>query len=60
MNSERYQIVWVENHGFGVIREQHTHYAVVEFSHDGHSWRIVVDNEDYEPATSINFGHEEI
>lgn len=60
MDSERYEVVWVDDHGFGIVREKHTHYVVVEFVHEGHSWRLIVDNEDYEPAHEITLGHEEI
>jgi hypothetical protein len=60
MDNERYQIVRVEGYGLGVIREQHAHYAVVEFKQAGHVWTVVVDNDDYEVAEEITLGYEEI
>lgn len=46
--------------GLGIIREQHTHFAVIEFSVSGHRWRLVVDNDDYDIVDEVHLGYQEL
>jgi len=60
MASERYKIVRVENEGLGVLVSEHAHYAVIRFNHEGHSWLLAVEHDDYEVESEIGLGYEEI
>jgi hypothetical protein len=57
---ETYPVVLVSGIGLGVIKEQHTHHAVVEFNDGKHKWSIVVDENEYDLVSDINIGMEEI
>lgn len=60
MSPERYQIVLVEGHGYGIVRKQYAHFAEVEL-HDGYNaWNIIVQNDEFEVVEQINLGHEEV
>jgi hypothetical protein len=62
LSNETYQVAWVEGHGYGVVRESHTHYAMIELNSDnpGHGWLVAVDHDDYTIIEEISVGHKEI
>lgn len=60
MVNERFQVARVDDVGLGIIREQHTHFAVIEFNTSGHRWRLVVDNDDYDIVDEVHLGYQEL
>lgn len=58
--NEAYRIAEVEEYGLGIIKEEHVHYAVIEFAADGHLWQMIVENGDYRVVDEITIAHEEI
>jgi hypothetical protein len=59
MRSEKFPIVLVSGIGLGVLKEQHTHHAVVEFNDGKHKWKIVVSEDEYDVVDDITIGLEE-
>lgn len=56
----RYQIAQVQGMGLGLIIEQHTYYAIIEFRSMGHRWQVIADTDDYDIVQTIGLGFEEI
>jgi hypothetical protein len=60
MKSEKYPVVLVAGIGLGILKEQHSHHAVVEFNDGKHKWSIVVYENEYDIVNDITIGMEEI
>lgn len=58
--TEKYPIVLVAGIGLGILKQKHTHHAVVEFNDGKHKWTIVVTENEYDIVDDINIGYEEI
>lgn len=52
---ERVALAVVEGYpGVGTVKQENTHFAVIEFRLAGHRWEVVADSEEY---TVIGFIH---
>lgn len=61
MNTERYPIArLVDGSGLGVVRSLGTYYSIIEFNEYGHTWRIAVDNDEFEIIDYVSIGRETV
>jgi len=60
MISERYPVALISGVGLGIVKEEHLHYAIIEFNDGKNKWSIVAYDGEYQIIDDISIGYEEI